>query len=335
MRPGRHSPVIVSMMVSGALATSSALWGCSDSLDARCDRGDGTACGVLADQERHASKGDESLPRICELYRRACTGDNHVGCANLGALLAQGRCTGSSGEALDVLQRACDHGEVGGCNNLGMVLRDGAGGAPVDRARAAVVFRKACERTAIACDNLGALLLDTDKAGATAAYRAGCEMKDDSTESAMCCFKLGLAHENGWGIPVDKGRASSLYARACDRSIAGACHSLGLIELASTEPEEKVRAAAHFQEACSRGEARSCNNLGLMYANAIGVPLDVARAVELLEKACNGGELRACANLGSRYHSGDGVPQDPARGKELIERACKGGVSEACVPPAP
>ena len=322
-------------MATGSLTLCLALSGCSDSLDAKCRRGDGAACGVLADQERHASKGDENLPRICDLYRRACAGDNDVGCSNLGALLAQGKCTGTPAEAIDVLQRACDHGDAAGCNNLGMVLRDGAIGAPVDRERAVALFRKACERAATACDNLGALLLDTDKAGATEAFRAGCEGKEGSAGAATCCFKLGLANENGWGIPVDKGRASSLYARACDQSVTGACHTLGLLELASTEPEAKARAAAHFREACAGGEARSCNNLGLMYAGGIGVARDDARAAELLQKACNGGELRACANLGSRYSSGQGVARDPARGRELIERACRGGVSEACVPPAP
>jgi uncharacterized protein len=322
------------MFIRGLLICS-ALWGCSESLEAKCRRGDGMACGVLADRERQASEGDKNLPRICELYRLACAGGNDVGCSNLGALLGQGKCTGSPAEALDVLQRACDHGEVAGCNNLGMLFRDGAAGAPVDRARAAALFRKACEHKAVACDNLGALLLDTDMAGATAAFRAGCEMKEESLASAVCCFKLGLANENGWGIPVDKGRASSLYAGACEKSVARACHSIGLLELASAELNAKTRAAAHFRRACDLGEASSCNNLGLMYTTGMGVPRDDARAAELLQKACTGGELRACANLGSRYVSGEGVAPDPARGRELIERACKGGISEACVPPAP
>jgi TPR repeat protein len=329
------SVTITLTKVVGGLALCGALSGCSNSLEAKCDRGDGAACGALGDQVRNVSRGDANLPRICDLYRRACTGNNDAGCSNLGALLAQSKCTGSPGEARDVLQRACDHGDVGGCNNLGMVLRDGAAGTRVDRALAAASFRKACERAPTACDNLGAMLLDTDMPGATAAFKAGCEVKEETRAAAACCFKLGLAHDNGWGIPVDKVRAASLYALACERGIEGACYALGLIELAGPEPEQKARAAAHFQKACTRGEMRACNNLGLMYADGTGVPRDATQAAELLQEACDGGELRACANLGSRYDRGDGVAQDRAHGKALIERACKGGVAEACVPPAP
>lgn len=214
-----------------------------------------------------------------------------------------------------------------------MLYRDGAEGLPADLAQAKSFFQKACKQAATACDNLGAMLLEAkDEEGATAAFKAGCELPEDGEATAKCCFKLGLSYENGWGILADKARAASLYAKACDRAVADACYSLGLAEMAS---EKKQDAAGHFRRACAGGVAGGCNNLGLMYASGLGIPKDGARAVEFLEKGCEGGELRACANVGSRYVLGDGVAKDPERGERLIQHACKGGVAEACQPPIP
>jgi hypothetical protein len=316
------------------LLTSLLLAACDNSLEARCRRGDGQACGVLADRLRHDAAHGQDLGPACDLYRRACRGNNDVACANLGALLAQKSCVAGAGEALSVLERACDRGHAAACNNLGMLLRDGGDGVPADRARAVAAFRKACASAPVACDNLGALLLDADPAGARAAFEAGCALRPVSAEGATCCFKAGLAAENGWGAPPDRDRARTLYTDACDRSVAGACYSLGLLDLRPPDPAGAARAARLFAKACDLGTAGACNNLGLMLAQGIGVPADAARAATLLQKACDGGELRACANVGSRYLLGDGVAKDEARGRELIERACKGGVREAC-PPAP
>lgn len=284
-------------VVGIGLLLCGALWGFADSVEMRCSRGDGVACGVLADRERQAPRGERDLDRMCDLHRRACAGDNHVACMNLGALLAQRTCPGTAAEAVDVLRRACENGVTGACNNLGMIYRDGALGTPVDRERAVTAFRRACSERAVACDSLGALLLDTDTVGAMAALGAGCDLEpaDERADASICCFKLGLMHENGWGIPVDESRAAAFHARACQGSVGPACHQLGLMELASSEPERKARAAAHFQEACSHGEARSCETLGRMYVLGDGVRRDVEHGVMLLRMACEGGVSAACA----------------------------------------
>jgi TPR repeat protein len=331
----RRTPLdFLSMIV--ALCVPLGLASCDHSLEAKCKRGDGIACGVLGDRARHASDAPTDVIRACDFYRRACTAENYVSCANLGALLAQRKCPGTQGEALRVLESACDHDHIGGCNNLGMLLRDGAEDAPRNPARAAASFRRACPRAAIACDNLGAMLIETDEASATAAFQAGCDSRKDRDDLAVagCCYKLGLSHENGWGVPPDKTRAKSLYVHSCAKSVREGCYHLGLLELAG-DATELTKAAEHFRQACEMGVAGACNNMGLMYSNGKGVTPDAARAAEYLQRGCDGGELSACANVGSRYVLGDGVPVNAAKGRGLIAKACAGGVAEACVPPVP
>ncbi len=275
------------------------------------------------------------MAKACEHYRKACGGEISTACANLGALLAQRQCRGANGEALHVLERACDHDDVGGCNNLGMLLSEGTGDTPRDPVRAQAAFRKACPRAAMACDHLGAMLIETDEANATAAFRAGCDSKVDPDEVAVagCCFKLGLSYEKGWGIPADPGRAKSLYTLACGKSVREGCYHLGLLELAGDA--DSTNAVVHFRQACELGSAGACNNLGLMYGDGKGVAPDPAKAIEYLGRGCDAGDLRACANVGSRYLFGTGVPADPTKGRELMAKACAGGVAEACLAPAP
>ncbi len=313
-----------------------ALGGCDKSPEARCRRGDGVACGQLADAIYHAPEGERDLGKACSLYRQACDAKNYAGCTSLGALLGQQKCTGTSGEALSVLQAACDHDDASGCNNLGMLYRDGAGGASIDAPRATTLFRGACKTEATACDNLGSLLLKNgDEPAAIAAFSSGCDLPATDKVAAACCFKLGLSYEHGRGVAVDKARALSLYTKACDGAIATACYFVGVAELANGDLRDRARAATHFREACASGMANGCNNLGLMYAEGLGVAKNVTLAAEFLQKGCDGGDLRACANVGSRYILGDGVARDPARGKLLVDRACDGGISQACKPPPP
>lgn len=308
------------------------LAGCDNSLEAQCRRGDGRVCGVLGDRERDPDAGGD-VGHACDLYRRACKIGNYYGCSNLGALLAQKKCEGAPGEAVSVLTRACDHDDPGGCNNLGLLHRDGEL-VEKDHARAAAALRKACAQMAASCDNLGSMLIeDKDEAGAAAAFKTGCDSKEDGFAKHTVCFKLALAHENGWGVPRDLARAAQIHAAACDKGVGHACERLGHIEREKADPAAQQRAFTHFQRACSGGRASSCNNLGLMYAMGMGVARDPSRAGQLFQKACESGDLEACANLGSRLLSGDGMTKDEARGRELIQKACAGGVKAACSPP--
>jgi TPR repeat protein len=321
----------------GAFAVCAAIFassGCTSSLESKCNRGDGVACGVLGDRALHGADGATDFARVCDMYRKGCSAENFAACANLGALLGQRKCVGRVGEGLAVLRRACDHGATAACNNLGMLFRDGSDGAPRDIDRAITLFRAACPKAAIACDNLGALLIEKDERGATAAFQVGCDSSAMNEAQAGCCFKLGLSHENGWGTPVDIERARFLYNLSCARSVREGCYHLGLLELKGGK-DGALRAAIPFRKACDAGVAPACNNLGLMYDLGNGLVRDRATGLAYLQRACDGGELRACANLGSRYFLGDGAPLDPPKGRALLAQACAGGITEGCVLPTP
>lgn len=235
------------------------LAGCDRSLEAKCRRGDGQACGVLGDRLYHGAAPGQDLAPACDYYRRACDHGNDVGCANLGSLLAHKRCAGGAVEALKVLERACDHGHAVGCNNLGTLLRDGGEGVPADRERARKLYTTACDRSV-----------------------------------GESCYQLGLLDFRP-PEPAGASRAAPLFAKACDLGVAGACNNLGLMHAQGIGvPLDAARAAALLQKACDGGELRACANVGSRYLTGDGVAKDERRGRELIVRACKGGVAEAC-----------------------------------------
>jgi uncharacterized protein len=296
-----------------------------DTPEAACREGIAVGCGVLGDEAYEA----KDFPRACALYRQACSGKVQTACANLGPMILQHKCTGTTAEAVEILEGACRLGEGGGCNNLGVIFRDGADGIRPDRQRAHDAFRRGCPAAAVACNNLGTMSIDQDHDGAVAAFTAGCDANDGSS-SAWCCYKLGLIHEEGHGTPADPATALSFFRRACAMSQPDACYLLALSEMEAGDPSKDASAVGFLRRACDGKHGGACNNLGLMYATGRGISRDGARAVEYVQEACVLGVLEGCANAGQRYLVGDGVAKDVDRGTALIDRACRGGLAEAC-----
>ncbi|HYV46550.1 MAG TPA: tetratricopeptide repeat protein [Myxococcaceae bacterium] len=217
-----------------------------------------------------------------------------AGCAGtLERQIGQRKSESSRAESLAALARSCDAGEAERCNDLAVRYRDGQG-VEKDSSRAAALFRKACWKTAAACDSLGELLLETDQAGATEAFWAGCDAGEQDPARPRSCLKLGFAYQFGWGIPVDLELAQSQYALACSTGEPEGCVSLGLVE-AKGGPDDVARSAGHFRQACDRGNSRGCKELGLMYEQGTGVQADPVKAARYLEQACEGGIKEACA----------------------------------------
>ncbi len=317
-----HVPALLIILGSAA---------CDHSLEARCKRGDGTACGELGDREHDLPEGKRDRARMCRLYGRACDKGNVAGCTNLGRLMMDATCAGTPKEGLELSRRACERGAAEACNNVGEMLRKGRPGVPVDLAQATIVLESACRDLPSACTNLGVHFMTLkDEAKANGAFKRSCEFAGGGAMTAKGCFNLAVSYERGIGLPADRSEAARLYALACERSLAHGCYSIGHIELDSDDPRGKERAAAHFRQACEGSVAGACNDLGVMHADGIGVARDLNRAIEYFEKGCAGGALAACANLGKRYLSGEGVAKDPAKGRELIHRACAGGFTAAC-----
>ena len=98
-----------------------------------------------------------------------------------------------------------------------------------------------------ACDKLA-------RRAERAAWRRGC---DDG--EATACYKLGVAHSEGDGVPKDPGRTADLFRRACDGGLAMGCHALGVIlEFGQGVPKDVGKAAVLYRRACDGGHEAAC-----------------------------------------------------------------------------
>jgi tetratricopeptide (TPR) repeat protein len=135
---------------------------------------------ALYTQHRYA----EALP----LFRKACDGENLIGCYNLGVLYANGQGVDQDfARARSLYQKACDGGVMSSCTGLGYLACSGQG-APANFAQARALFQRACNGG----DMLG-------------------------------CHNLAALYQNGQGVARDNAHARSLYQKACDGGVEQAC----------------------------------------------------------------------------------------------------------------
>ncbi len=152
------------------------------------------------------------------------------------------------------------------------------------------------------------------------------------------CASLGLAAQDGVGIPADPKRALELYRRGCDLGAGVGCFNIGLMyDSGSGVAVDHDRADAEFrkaiavyQKACDAGDQGWCMNLGVMYESGFGVPADPKRAVAIYRSACDRGNEDACVNLAMDAGLGRGMPLDPALSNKLMKESCDRGHPLAC-----
>ncbi|MFT3772100.1 MAG: serine/threonine-protein kinase [Minicystis sp.] len=172
--------------------------------------------------------------------------------------------------------------------------------------------------------------LPRDLARAAALYRKAC----DGDDPAGCAGLGRLVRAGSGGLDRDPARAVALFRRACDGGVARGCALLGEAyrDAVGGVARDLVRAVALFQSACDRGDLLSCNDLGGMYQlGRGGLARDDRRAAELYRKACDGGELVGCSDLGVLVGAGrGGYPRDDRLAAELFERACEAGELLGC-----
>jgi hypothetical protein len=120
----------------------------------------------------------------------------------------------------------CTAGNANSCLILGAMYETGRGGLAVDKAKAAVLYKRACDGgAALACAGLGVFYergeggLAVDKAKAVALAQRACDGGSD-----LGCYNLAVAYERGdGGLAVDKAKAVTLYQRACNAGLAQGC----------------------------------------------------------------------------------------------------------------
>lgn len=81
----------------------------------------------------------------------------------------------------------------------------------------------------------------------------------------------------------------------CDKAVAPACHRLGEAHLNGRgTPMNNAAALAAFERGCALKSPASCKMLGFMHGEGLGVARNVKSARELFQKACDMGADDAC-----------------------------------------
>ena len=148
------------------------------------------------------------------------------------------------------------------------------------------------------------------------------------TQIAQC--QLGIAYDNGDGVPQDLTEAARLYQLAADQGYAGAQVNLGILyNKGDGVPQDYIEAARWFRLAAHQGLAQAQCNLGKAYMNGTGVPRDYAESARWFRLAAHQGLAQAQCNLGVMYDDGIGVLQNATEVVRWYRLAADQGLAQA------
>lgn len=141
-----------------------------------CALANARACSALASALEMGDRIERDVVRAAELYRRACSLGEALGCRRAGEMYESGRrghvptlqapsppdpappdLPRDARRAVDLHARACELGDLEACFIAGRLLTDGDGLAP-DKPRALALFERACDDAlALACERAATL----------------------------------------------------------------------------------------------------------------------------------------------------------------------------------
>jgi TPR repeat protein len=230
---------------------------------------------------------------------------------------------------VDECRKQCELGDASSCTEIGFEHLTGRR-VPLDRARAAEFFRKACDGgDHYGCNNLGALLI---RGSAADARRALALLEGVCGSEPSLCSNLAVAYRDGLGMPAQPARATELFSRGCLGGDAGSCHDLALAYDNGVGVLRDVPRAAELQaESCRRGFMQACAVMGTRYLYGTGVKVDEALAVRYWKAACDGKSQLGCGLYGFAVMTGvGGVRRDERGGRDMMEQACNSGSADSC-----
>ena len=109
----------------------------------------------------------------------------------------------------------------------------------------------------------------------------------------------------------DFSKAAEWFRKAADLGDAKAQYNLGVAyNEGKGVPQDFGQAAFWFSKAAEQGIPQAQNNLGFLYKQGQGVVQDSSKATEWFRKAAQQGFAQAQHNLGLAYRDGEGVKQD-------------------------
>jgi TPR repeat protein len=181
------------------------------------------------------AKAREFFGTATRQYTEACKQGDAPSCRDLGVMILNFRDEGDVktvvGRAEAMFDDACSRGDARACCQLADLYMTGGMrselGAKVDQARAAKLYRIACDKHDLpSCSNLGRMLhrgmgVEVDRPRALSIFLAACQEGDIAT-----CADLGTMYYGGCDVKADFPRAAKLFGKACDAGDRIACLNL-------------------------------------------------------------------------------------------------------------
>ena len=110
--------------------------------------------------------------------------------------------------------------------------------------------------------------------------------------------RLGLAYENGTGVPEDLQQAAHYYQQGCEAGDAHSCGSYGVLLFYGHGIDPNPGAARRvLEQSCAQKYGEACTNLGIIYALGRHVSTDKARAAAYFEQGCALGSKLGCSSV--------------------------------------
>jgi TPR repeat protein len=173
-------------------------------------------------------------------------------------------------------------------------------------------------------------------AGAQASLAAGDYAKayqaylEHGKDNPLAQFSLGLFHEHGWGMPVDRAEACRWQEKAALGGIPAAQELLAdCLRLGAHKPVDLAAAAHWYERAAASGIAVAQCSLAELYMAGQGVAKDPGKALGLCLAVANKGLAVAQLRLGRLYLEGDPGVRDPAAAARWLQTAAQAGNAEA------
>ena len=243
-------------------------------LDKACEAGSATGC---------TSLGERDKARAAELFAKACTGNDALGCARSGGIA---KTAGRLADAVAAFERACELEHRQSCADAGALRASGKG--VVDLAKARALYADACDEGLPAGCAAFAELMATDRGGArnwgkaVELARKACTLG----EKAKCpqADKLQRTPPNGACTTIEACRA------LCGEKITKSCSKLALLIEQPGDEESCSDADSVRRDNCENGDGASCTLAGHREAGA-------AYAAKWYDLACKAGDAEGCALL--------------------------------------
>ncbi|MDD5438420.1 MAG: tetratricopeptide repeat protein [Patescibacteria group bacterium] len=183
----------------------------------QCDRGNAVSCLKLSGMYLKGENGARKDPaRSKVLLQKACDTGLALACVALAMIYFESDDTRDYVRAAELLRPVCasstEEEGPAACVLLGIIYEKGAGAAQ-DLAKAAELYRKACE-----------------------------------AKPFYGCSRLGKMYEQGKGVPKDLKKAEALYKKACEANNKEGCAAIAAQKRAEQSKNWRVMTTAEFSK---------------------------------------------------------------------------------------